>query len=322
MGEDAPDPFAPGPREIDRKDSRIIRVRPAFAKSAGTEPLVAPGDPVFDDLPFRDILEVLSKPALAEPDSRQLVMDYARRAGRHESSAQEHLAADALALCLSQASLKWLADMVGVTAAVLSNFASRRRPITPDVCARGGRAFGRVLVEHGMRLQMARDTLIADVLNHFPDCWSADDAQREWWAALAGQGSIVALCQALGDLRFLDPLRRLPHPDTGSDVVLTLAHVWDKRPEQASLLNLAALCQRCHNRHDAADRLESRRRRHLAMLMRQGQIPLCLSPADSLVMALYDELVRKGVVGMPPQREFQMSFPAAAWEWVSAGTAT
>ena len=39
-----------------------------------------------------------------------------------------------------------------------------------------------------------------------------------------------------------------PHPDTGSHVVLTLAHVWDKRPEQASLLNLAALCQRCHNR--------------------------------------------------------------------------
>ena len=114
----------------------------------------------------------------------------------------------------------------------------------------------------------------------------------------------------------------LPHPATGSDVVLTLAHVWDKRPENASLLNLAALCQRCHNRHDAADRLESRRRRHLAMLMLQGQIPLCLPPADSLAMAIYDELVRKGVVGMPPQREFQMSFPAEAWEWMGAGTAT
>ena len=24
-----------------------------------------------------------------------------------------------------------------------------------------------------------------------------------------------------------------PHPDTGSDVVLTLDHVWDKRPENA-----------------------------------------------------------------------------------------
>ena len=42
-----------------------------------------------------------------------------------------------------------------------------------------------------------------------------------------------------------------PHPDTGSMVVLTLAHVWDKAPENSSLLNLACLCQRCHNRWDA-----------------------------------------------------------------------
>ena len=110
-----------------------------------------------------------------------------------------------------------------------------------------------------------------------------------------------------------------PHPETGSDVVLTLAHVWDKRPENASLLNLAALCQRCHNRWDARDRLGSRLRKRIVQLMRQGQIPLCLSPADSLAMALYDELVRKGMISMPPQRAFQMAFPAEAWEWVSAG---
>jgi hypothetical protein len=42
-----------------------------------------------------------------------------------------------------------------------------------------------------------------------------------------------------------------PHPITGGRVVLTCAHVHDHRPEAASLLNLAALCQRCHNRHDA-----------------------------------------------------------------------
>ena len=41
-----------------------------------------------------------------------------------------------------------------------------------------------------------------------------------------------------------------PHPSTGSRVVLTTAHVHDKRPEAASLLNLAALCQRCHLNHD------------------------------------------------------------------------
>lgn len=42
-----------------------------------------------------------------------------------------------------------------------------------------------------------------------------------------------------------------PHPQTGSTVVLTTAHVHDDRPEAANFLNLAALCQRCHLRHDA-----------------------------------------------------------------------
>ena len=52
-----------------------------------------------------------------------------------------------------------------------------------------------------------------------------------------------------------------PHPVTGSRVVLTVAHVHDERPEAASLLNLAALCQRCHNRHDAPGRSARRRAR-------------------------------------------------------------
>ena len=51
-----------------------------------------------------------------------------------------------------------------------------------------------------------------------------------------------------------------PHPVTGSKVVLTTAHVYDHRPESANLLNLAALCQRCHNRHDAEMRSKNRRR--------------------------------------------------------------
>ena len=42
-----------------------------------------------------------------------------------------------------------------------------------------------------------------------------------------------------------------PHPITGKRVVLTTAHVYDHRPEAASLLNLAALCQPCHLKHDA-----------------------------------------------------------------------
>lgn len=52
-----------------------------------------------------------------------------------------------------------------------------------------------------------------------------------------------------------------PHPVTGSKVVLTVAHVYDHRPEAASLLNLAALCQKCHNGLDAPMRRENRRKR-------------------------------------------------------------
>lgn len=52
-----------------------------------------------------------------------------------------------------------------------------------------------------------------------------------------------------------------PHPITGSRVILTTAHIFDdiERPHQ--LLNLAALCQLCHNRHDAKDRAIRRKER-------------------------------------------------------------
>ena len=40
-----------------------------------------------------------------------------------------------------------------------------------------------------------------------------------------------------------------PHPDTGSKVVLTVAHL-DHIPENCGDDNLLAMCQRCHNRYD------------------------------------------------------------------------
>ena len=45
-----------------------------------------------------------------------------------------------------------------------------------------------------------------------------------------------------------------PHPITGGKVVLTVAHIFDHRPEAAGLLNLAALCQKCHNSYDMPSR--------------------------------------------------------------------
>ena len=50
-----------------------------------------------------------------------------------------------------------------------------------------------------------------------------------------------------------------PHPITGSKVILTVAHVYDDRPEASDFLNLAALCQKCHNSHDSKSRLANRR---------------------------------------------------------------
>ena len=57
-----------------------------------------------------------------------------------------------------------------------------------------------------------------------------------------------------------------PHPVTGSKVILTTAHVHDHRPEAASLLNLAALCQRCHLSHDRDHRRENYRKNREAKM--------------------------------------------------------
>ena len=56
--------------------------------------------------------------------------------------------------------------------------------------------------------------------------------------------------------------------------LLTLAHVWDKRLEVTSPLNLAGLCQRCHNQWDARDLLASRIRRQIVRRLMASQLVL------------------------------------------------
>jgi 5-methylcytosine-specific restriction endonuclease McrA len=53
----------------------------------------------------------------------------------------------------------------------------------------------------------------------------------------------------------------LPHPVTGSKVILTIAHIFDHSPENCDPNNLAALCQKCHNGHDAKTRSKNRKSR-------------------------------------------------------------
>ena len=105
-----------------------------------------------------------------------------------------------------------------------------------------------------------------------------------------------------------------PHPDTGSIVLLTLAHVWDKAPESASLLNLACLCQRCHLRWDAADRRLSRIRSRLAVLLRSGQLPLPWPAGVSMATEIYLMLIDSGQL-VPPV--VQIPIPPTAYEYVA-----
>lgn len=76
----------------------------------------------------------------------------------------------------------------------------------------------------------------------------------------------VRFVRARGSCEWCGAANGQPHPITGSRVVLTVAHVYDDRPEASSLLNLAALCQKCHNGHDAASRRRGIRERKRAAL--------------------------------------------------------
>lgn len=48
------------------------------------------------------------------------------------------------------------------------------------------------------------------------------------------------------------------HPETGSRVILTIAHL-DHDPTHNDETNLRAWCQRCHNTYDAKERAKNRR---------------------------------------------------------------
>ncbi|WP_377271884.1 hypothetical protein [Peterkaempfera sp. SMS 1(5)a] len=61
-----------------------------------------------------------------------------------------------------------------------------------------------------------------------------------------------------------------PNPDTGSKVVLTVAHL-NHEPSDCRPENLLAACQRCHLRYDAAHHAETRAATRRAALEAAGQ---------------------------------------------------
>lgn len=57
-------------------------------------------------------------------------------------------------------------------------------------------------------------------------------------------------------------------------IVLTVAHVHDRAPENCAEENLAVLCQQCHLRHDLAEHLQSRVENEVTRSVERGQMLL------------------------------------------------
>lgn len=76
---------------------------------------------------------------------------------------------------------------------------------------------------------------------------------------------------------FCGAAHKPPHPVTGSLVILTSAHL-DQDPTNNHNSNFRALCQRCHNRHDAPHRARNpaktlqkvKDKRNLALTFTEG----------------------------------------------------
>lgn len=83
-------------------------------------------------------------------------------------------------------------------------------------------------------------------------------------------GAVVANCESYGEAA---ALKRRSFP-AGAVVVLTIAHVSDPAPANTSPDNLAALCQKCHNRHDAPMRRQNAAKTRRRKRMESGQMRL------------------------------------------------
>ena len=84
----------------------------------------------------------------------------------------------------------------------------------------------------------------------YPENWKAI---RRQILARAGDK-----CEGIEAFPNCQAVNHQPHPETGSKVVLTIAHL-DQNPQNNDFNNLRALCQRCHFHHDRKDNLANAR---------------------------------------------------------------
>ncbi len=100
-------------------------------------------------------------------------------------------------------------------------------------------------------------------LARYPDDWPAISARIRF-------GRAARRCECEGECRTghagrCAAIHAMPHPDTGSAVVMTTAHR-NHQPEDCSDGNLFAACQRCHLGYDRDHHAETASRLRAAEL--------------------------------------------------------
>lgn len=91
-------------------------------------------------------------------------------------------------------------------------------------------------------------------------------------------GRAANRCECLGECGLdhagrCNCLNRQANPRTGSEVVLTVAHL-DHNPECADPERLRAFCQQCHNRYDGPHRAETRAATRRRAIEDAGQLAI------------------------------------------------
>ena len=107
-----------------------------------------------------------------------------------------------------------------------------------------------------------------DMIDRYPKDWKL-------------RSRFVREVRAQNQCEWCGAVNKQPHPVTKSIVVLTCAHIFDHRPEAKSLLNLAALCNYCHLRHDREMHIINRRINKLKKIEAEGQQTIFVEDAES-----------------------------------------
>jgi 5-methylcytosine-specific restriction endonuclease McrA len=100
--------------------------------------------------------------------------------------------------------------------------------------------------------------------------------QRERYPAEWERISLAARERAGWRCEFCGATHGQPNPETGSLVVLTVAHL-DHNPANCAPGNLRALCQACHLRYDAREHADHARE---TRAQKSGQMALGLDAED------------------------------------------